>query len=185
MNTARLPRVSFAKSQPHLFPWKTDGTQRGITGTILSTCLCHNTNADFCLVAVLCPILNLLMEKEMATHTSVLAWRIPGTGEPGGLQSMGLHRVGHDWSDLAAAAEPSHPRIIHHELRKWPRHRDRKWPLSQCPCHSGTTVCWRVQRHKADLCSPDCHLEPGGEQTLCLTYCGHTHTHKLIMLKSK
>ena len=36
------------------------------------------------------------LEKEMATHSSVLAWRIPGTGEPGGLQSMGLHRVGHD-----------------------------------------------------------------------------------------
>ena len=38
----------------------------------------------------------------MATHSSVLAWRIPGTGEPGGLPSMGSHRVGHDWSDLAA-----------------------------------------------------------------------------------
>ena len=40
----------------------------------------------------------------MATHSSVLAWRIPGTGEPGGLPSMVSHRVGHDWSDLAAAA---------------------------------------------------------------------------------
>jgi len=40
----------------------------------------------------------------MATHSSVLAWRIPGTGTPGGLPSMGSHRVGHDWSDLAAAA---------------------------------------------------------------------------------
>ena len=40
----------------------------------------------------------------MATHSSVLAWRIPGTGKPGGLPSMGSHRVGHDWSDLAAAA---------------------------------------------------------------------------------
>ena len=40
----------------------------------------------------------------MATHSSVLAWRIPGIGEPGGLPSMGSHRVGHDWSDLAAAA---------------------------------------------------------------------------------
>ena len=40
----------------------------------------------------------------MATHSSVLSWRIPGTGEPGGLLSMGSHRVGHDWSDLAAAA---------------------------------------------------------------------------------
>ena len=36
------------------------------------------------------------LEKEMATHSSVLAWRIPGTGEPGGLPSMGLHRVGHN-----------------------------------------------------------------------------------------
>ena len=44
------------------------------------------------------------MEKEMATHSSVLAWRIPGTGEPGGLPPTGSHRVGHDWSDLAAAA---------------------------------------------------------------------------------
>ena len=44
------------------------------------------------------------MKKEMATHSSVLAWRIPGAGEPGGLTSMGSHRVGHDWSDLAAAA---------------------------------------------------------------------------------
>ena len=40
----------------------------------------------------------------MATHSSVLAWRIPGTAEPAGLPSMGSHRVGHDWSDLAAAA---------------------------------------------------------------------------------
>ena len=44
------------------------------------------------------------LEKEMATHSSVLAWRIPGMAEPGGLLSMGSHRVGHDWSDLAAAA---------------------------------------------------------------------------------
>ena len=40
----------------------------------------------------------------MATHSSVLAWRIPGTGEPSGLPSTGSHRVGHDLSDLAAAA---------------------------------------------------------------------------------
>ena len=45
-----------------------------------------------------------VLEKEMATHSSVLAWRIPGTGEPGGLSSMGSHRVGHDWSDLAGLA---------------------------------------------------------------------------------
>ena len=41
----------------------------------------------------------------MATHSSILAWRIPGMGEPGGLPSMGSHKVGHNWSDLAAAEE--------------------------------------------------------------------------------
>ena len=44
------------------------------------------------------------LEKEMATHSSVLAWRIPGMGDPGGLPSMDSHRVGHDWSNLVAAA---------------------------------------------------------------------------------
>ena len=43
--------------------------------------------------------------KEMATHSSVLAWRIPGTAELGGLPSLGSHRVRHEWSDLAAAAK--------------------------------------------------------------------------------
>ena len=43
------------------------------------------------------------LEKEMATHSSVLAWRIPGTGESGGLPSTGSHRVRHDWNDLAVA----------------------------------------------------------------------------------
>ena len=48
----------------------------------------------------------------MATHFRVLAWRIPGTGEPSGLPSPGSHRVGHDWSDLAAAAAETH----HHKV---------------------------------------------------------------------
>ena len=61
------------------------------------------------------------LEKEMATHSSVLAWRIPGTGEPGGLPSMGSHRVGHDWSDLAAAAAALHIR--------WPKY----WSFSVSP----------------------------------------------------
>ena len=44
------------------------------------------------------------LQKEMATHSSVLAWKIPGTGEPGGLLSMGSYIIGHDRGDLAAAA---------------------------------------------------------------------------------
>ena len=47
--------------------------------------------------------------------SSILAWRIPGTGEPGGLPSIGLHRVEHDWSDLASAAAVAIP---FHELNK-------------------------------------------------------------------
>ena len=46
----------------------------------------------------------MLLEKEVATHSSIFVSRIPGTEEPGGLPSVGLHRVGHDWRDLAAAA---------------------------------------------------------------------------------
>ena len=57
----------------------------------------------YCQFFLLC-LLVFVLEKEMATHSSVLAWRVPETGEPGGLLSMGSHRVGHDWSDLAVAA---------------------------------------------------------------------------------
>ena len=60
------------------------------------------------------------LEKEMATHSSVLAWRTPGTGEPGGLPSMGLHRVGHDWSDLAAAAVAVPAELIKPGWDHWP-----------------------------------------------------------------
>ena len=47
------------------------------------------------------------LEREMATYSSVLAWRIPGTGEPGGLLPMGSHRVGHDWSDSSSCSSSS------------------------------------------------------------------------------
>ena len=62
-------------------------------------------------VCVSIPVLQIrssipfLWEKAMATHSSVLAWRIPWMGEPGGLPSLGSYRVGHDWSGLAAAAQ--------------------------------------------------------------------------------
>ena len=66
------------------------------------------------------------LEKAMATHSSILAWRIPGTGEPGALPSMGSHRVGHDWSDLAAAAAG--------RLRK-------EWPIGhEDPLEEGTAA---------------------------------------------
>ena len=61
------------------------------------------------------------LEKEMATHSSVLAWRIPGMGEPGGLPSMGSHRVGHNWSDLAAAALEKNENSRHRETSTFSR----------------------------------------------------------------
>ena len=53
-------------------------------------------------------------EQAMAAHSSVLAWRIPGMAEPGGLPSVGSHRFGHDWSDLAATAAAAVPIIGFH-----------------------------------------------------------------------
>ena len=77
----------------------------------------------------------------MATHSSVLAWRIPGTGEPDGLPSMGSHRVRHDWSDLAAAAAAAwcHEKKFFFSLRKcafacWLHHFLTTWPWEN---HSG------------------------------------------------
>ena len=52
------------------------------------------------------------LEKVMAAHSSVLAWRIPGMGEPGRLPFMGSHRVRHNWSDLAAAAATAAPKSV-------------------------------------------------------------------------
>ena len=67
------------------------------------------------------------LEKELATHSSILPWRIPGTGEPGGLPSMGLHRVRHDWSDLAAAAATDH--LLQQQLQMIPHGMEYKYGL--------------------------------------------------------
>ena len=79
---------------PVFLPGESHG-QRSLVGSMGSHRVGHNWSDLACMHA---------LEKEMATHSSILAWRIPGTEEPGGLQSMGSHRVGHNWSDLAAAA---------------------------------------------------------------------------------
>ena len=60
-----------------------------------------------------------LQEKEMATHSSILAWRILWTEEPGGLLSMGLHRVGHDWSDFAGMHELENEIATHSSILAW------------------------------------------------------------------
>ena len=80
------------------------------SGIRAPTCYCLGTfnisKLVLCVFHLVSP--SWTWKKEMATHSSVLAWRIPGTGEPGGLPSMGSHRVGHDWSNLAAAEAAEH-----------------------------------------------------------------------------
>ena len=101
------------------------------------------------------------LEKEMATHSSVLAWRIPGMREPGGLLSMGSHRVGHDWSDLAAAAaEVAFPLV---EAIFSGRH---PWRSDLPVVQEGQAVT-RVQRQRCSSrawCPEDRHLHSMGEQ---------------------
>ena len=97
------------------------------------------------------------LEKEMATHSSVLAWRISGTGDPGGLPSTGSHRVGHDWSDVAAAAAAAESFLsaLHHVRIQEYCHREtssKLWtnllvpwswtsqPLEVCVCVGGTSL---------------------------------------------
>ena len=62
---------------------------------------------------------NIILEKEMATHSSILAWRILWTEEPGGLLSMGSHRVGHDWSDLACMHGLEKEMATHSSILAW------------------------------------------------------------------
>ena len=99
----------------------------------------------------------------MATHSSVLAWRIPGTGERGGLPSMGLHRVGHDWSDLAAVAGSSgHGIYVHnYHLAKKKKEKQKtrnpiflgvKAELLHCLSNSDLPKYWPVVRESWNDC---------------------------------
>ena len=85
------------------------------------------------------------LEEEMATHSSVLAWRIPWTEEPGGLPSMGSHRVGHDLSDLAAAADtPSELLALYHSLQT--EFVSNPQRLSRAPNHTSHCQIWQTTK---------------------------------------
>ena len=79
---------------PVLLPGKSHGWRNLVGGSPWGRRVRHNWGTSLSLLCI---------GEEMATHSSVLVWRIPGTGKPGGLLSMGSHKIGHDWSDLAAA----------------------------------------------------------------------------------
>ena len=128
----------------------------------------------------------------MVTHSSILAWRISGTGEPGGLPTMGLHRVGHDWSDLAAAAEwLTYAAILQAkilnicQLIKYYWLRDAKilfcWLLHRmfhfCGCFSSISKSYPI---KSYLCNPtDCSTS-GFPVLHCFLEFAQTHVHWVI-----
>ena len=81
----------------------------------------------------------------MATYSSVLAWRIPGTGEPGGLLSMGSHRVKHDWSDLAAVAVS-----VHKKKKKTFSHSSNTLSVSETEPRNKVSWCLNYIDHVVD-----------------------------------
>ena len=90
------------------------------------------------------------LEKEMATHSSVLAWRIPGMGEPGGPLSMGSHRVGHNWSYLAAAAAHASTvilKILQARLQQYVNH---ELPEFQAGFRKGKGTRVQIAQHPLD-----------------------------------
>ena len=97
----------------------------------------------------------------MATHSSVLAWRIPGIGGPGGLPSMVSHRVGHDWSDLAAAAATVKNPPAMWETWVW----SLGWedPLEKGLATPSSILAWRIPRTE----------EPGRLQSIGLQRAKH------------
>ena len=110
------------------------------------------------------------LEKEMTTHSSVLAWRIPGTEEPGGLPSLGSHRVGRDWSDLAAAAAAA----SHSQALLLPRDHHCSW--SQGPLwlffYALTFIYMHIQRREGDACCFVCGcVYDINSIQLCLSFC--------------
>ena len=99
------------------------------------------------------------LEKEMATHSSVLAWRIPGTGEPGGLPSMGSPRVGHDWSDLAAAGRQMVAHSVKNHLpmqETWVWSLGQEDPLEKEMANHSSILAWKIPWTE----------EPGGQQSV-------------------
>ena len=93
------------------------------------------------------------LEKAMATHSSVLAWRIPGMVEPGGVPSMGSHRVGHDSSDLAAAVWClSHDSCSYHNFTTLPN--------SACRISTSNSLLWADAAKRMDVLFP-CSFQSG------------------------
>ena len=118
------------------------------------------------------------MEKEMTTHSSVLAWRIPATGEPGRLPSMGLHRVRHDWSNLAAAVKAMVFLVVMYGSESWTikKAERRRINAFELWCWRRLLrVPWNARRSNQSILkeiSPGCSLE-GLMLKLKLQYFGH------------
>ena len=110
------------------------------------------------------------LEKKMATHSRILAWRIPQTEEPGRLQSMGSQRVGHDWSDLAHCCNASQLALVvkntsanAEDLRDASSIPGLGRSLEKKMATHSSILAWRIPRTE----------EPGGLQSMCSERVGH------------
>ena len=90
----------------------------------------------------LCGEVAVTLEKEMVTHSSVPAWRTPGTAEPGGLPSMGSHRVRHDWSDLAQQQQQQQLPMPETRVRSL----GREDPLEKEMATHSSILAWKIPR---------------------------------------
>ena len=116
----------------------------------------------------------------MATHSSVLAWRIPGIGKPGGLPSLGSHRVGHNWSNLAAAAAN----------KKWVKQWMHTTWSSLRICVSCSLNIWRVQSSEHSLWRPLTNMRPHDSTRLralliCCRYVYFSSREKRVLFRIK
>ena len=140
---------------------------------------------------LLCFWYGQILEKEMATHSSVLAWRIPGMGEPGGLPSMGSHRVGHDWSDLATAAAWPDIQLISHSSWCFQKNQNKfvstKRKYYMAPIHNiinkgKVILCGSMASHSSTLAWKISWMEePGGLQSMGSLRVGHDWTTSLSL----
>ena len=123
------------------------------------------------------------LEKEMATHSSVLAWRIPGTREPGGLPSMRLRRVGHEWSNLAAATAAAAGLNRVFKILSKPCCMQMFYPFREHRQNNiilkGSRIFWMAYEHWLQLKITSCYLSLTRESTCLLTLGNQTLTSPL------
>ena len=128
-----------------------------------------------------------VLGKEMATYSSVLAWRIPGTGESGWLPSRGLHRVGHDWSDLAAAMAQwvKNLAAIQETLERQVWVLGQENPLEEEMATHSSILAWKISRIEEPVTLQSMGLQTVGHKWVSEHAQMHTGKHSISSIKMR